>query len=601
VATETIPTERPRVDDVLERRTIPALWRRATAKPRSFPAYLVEGDGSWDEVSGREAAERVDLIANGLLALGIRKGDAFAIIGTTRLEWVLVDFALALVGATIVPIYPNSSSAETAYILADSGAVGVFVESEKQRNKIDANREQTPGLRHLLGFDGLDSLAESGEQWAAEHPGRLEQATAAIDEDDLFTLQYTSGTTGPPKGCMMRHRNYFEMADCITRVPGFVVERDVMLLYLPLAHNFGRLMHLLGAHIGFTLALLPNALRVAEVLPEVKPTVFPSVPRVYEKVYTAIKGQFESATGAKAKLIQWALHVGYRASPYKQQGRRLPPALAAQHRIADRLVYAKVKERLGGRLRFGVAGGAPLAQEIAEFFHALDILILEGYGLSECTTACSVNLMESIRFGTVGLPLPGFELKTAEDGEILIRSETIFAGYLGDEEATRAVLTGDGWLRSGDIGEIDHDGFVRITDRKKDLIVTAGGKNVAPQNIENALKSSRLVSQALVVGDRRKYIAALITLDPDEAAKWAVEQGLPPDPARLADEGRLRAEVKRLVGDMNSGLSRHEQVKRFAVLPRDFTLEEDELTPTLKLKRRVCERHFAEEIEALYR
>jgi len=313
--------------------------------------------------------------------------------------------------------------------------------------------------------------------------------------------------------------------------------------------------------------------------------VFPSVPRVYEKVHTAVVARFDEASGAKRLLVDWALGVGRRASALEAEGKAVPRRLAAQRALADRLVYSKVKQRLGGRLRTPISGGAPLSKEVAEFFDALGIRILEGYGLTECTTAATVNRPSRYRFGTVGPALPGVELRVAEDGELLIRSETVFAGYLKDAEATRAVLIDDGWLRSGDVGEIDEDGFVTITDRKKDIIVTAGGKNLAPQNIENSLKTSRYISQALVVGDRRPYVTALITLDEAEVAKA---------------NGDVQALVQEAVDDVNRELSRFEQIKRFAVVPREFSAEEGEVTPTLKLKRRVCAEHFASEIEQLY-
>jgi long-chain acyl-CoA synthetase len=318
----------------------------------------------------------------------------------------------------------------------------------------------------------------------------------------------------------------------------------------------------------------------------VRPTLLPSVPRVYEKVYTGVLAQFEQVHGPRKRLLDWALGVGREVSALRQQGREVPSGLARRHRLADRLVFRKVKERLGGRIRLCVSGGAPLAPEIAEFFHALDILIIEGWGLTECTTAASVNRPNRFRFGTVGPALPGFEVRTDEDGELLIRSQTVFAGYYKDEAATREVLQEDGWLRSGDLGEIDEDGFIRITDRKKDILVTAGGKNVAPQNLENLLKTASLISQALVIGDRRPYVAALITLDP------AVADELSPDDV----QERVEQEVDRV----NSELSRFEQIKRFTILPRDFTAEDGEVTPTLKLKRRVCAEHFAKEIEELY-
>jgi long-chain acyl-CoA synthetase len=562
-------------------RTIGRLWRDAIAAERANPAYLVEGPDGWREVSWEEAGVAVDEIANGLLALGVREGDAVGILAQTSLEWTLFDFALGLIGAVGAAIYANSSPKDCVYVLEHSDAVGVLVEDEEQRGKV-----ASLGLPHVVSFAELDGLRARGQAFAAENPEALAEAEASVGEDDLFTFIYTSGTTGPPKACMIRHRNYYEMAGCVDHVESFAFEDDTMLLYLPLAHNFGRLMHLLGAHVGYTIAFCPDPLRVAEALPAVRPTLLPSVPRLYEKVHTALVSQFEEVQGPRRRLLDWALDVGRRASELRRDGRPLPPALALKHRLADRLVYSKVKKRLGGRLRLGVSGGAPLAKEIGELFHALDILIIEGWGLTECTTAASVNRPNRFRFGTVGPALPGFEVRTDEDGELLIRSETIFAGYYKDEEATREVLGDDGWLRSGDVGSIDADGFITITDRKKDILVTAGGKNVAPQNLENALKTAPLISQALVVGDRRPYVAALITVDP------AVSEGLSP--------GHVRERVQAIVDGVNAELSRFEQIKRFSILDREFTADEGEVTPTLKLKRRVCAEHFADEIEALY-
>ena len=548
---------------------------------RTNAAYLVEGPDGWSEVSWDEAARTVDELANGLLALGIRKGDAVGILAQTSLEWALFDYALGLIGAVGAAIYANSSPKDCRYVLEHSDAVAVLVEDEAQRAKVaDA------GVAHVITFDELDALRERGRRFAAESPKALAEAEAQVSEADLFTFIYTSGTTGPPKACMIRHRNYYEMAGCVDHVEAFALADDVMLLYLPLAHNFGRLMHLLGAHTGYTTAFCPDPLRVAEALPAVRPTLLPSVPRLYEKVHTAVLGQFEQVHGPRRRLLDWALHVGRRVSTLRERGEALPAGLAFQHRLADRLVYSKIKKRLGGRLRLGVSGGAPLAKEIGEFFHALDILIIEGWGLTECTTAASVNRPDRFRFGTVGPALPGFEVRADEDGELLIRSETVFAGYYKDEEATREVLGSDGWLRSGDVGSIDEDGFITITDRKKDILVTAGGKNVAPQNLENALKTAPLISQALVLGDSRPYVAALITLDP------AAAEGVP--------AAELEERVQEVVDGVNTELSQFEQIKRFRILSRDFSAEEGEVTPTLKLKRRVCAEHFAAEIEELY-
>jgi long-chain acyl-CoA synthetase len=577
---------------VPEVRTIPALWRDALREKRSTPAYLVETDDGWREVSWEEAERAVEELAYGLLALGVRKGDTFAIMARTTLEWALFDFALAHVGGVTAPIYPTSSPKDAAYIAEHSESIGILAE--------DTFPDVPDRVRHRLTFADLDALRERGRAHAASNPGALEEAVAAISEDDLFTYIYTSGTTGPPKGCMIPHRNYYDMCASVGRMQNLLVGDDTVLLFLPLAHNFGRLVHLLGPDLGYTIAFCPDPLRVAEVLPEVRPTVFPSVPRLFEKVHTAVVAKFAEATGVRRRLIDWALRIGRRVSLLRQRGEPIPRLLAVQHRIADKLVYSKVKARLGGRLRAAVSGGAPLAKEIAEYFHALDILILEGYGLTECTTACAANRVDRFRFGTVGTAMPGFEIKIAEDGEVLIKGPTIFGGYYRDDEATRAVLTEDGWLRSGDVGELDEDGFLTITDRKKDIIVTAGGKNVAPQNLENELKSSRFVSQALVVGDRRPYIVALVTLDEPEVSGWAAEHGLDGDLASLSQHEKVRQLVEEIVGEVNADRSRFEQIKRFAILPRDFSVENDEVTPTLKLRRRTCEQHFADEIAQLY-
>jgi long-chain acyl-CoA synthetase len=566
---------------VLEGRTIGRLWLDAVGANRTRPAYLVERDGTWEEVSWQEAARSVDELAHGLLSLGVGKGDAFAILAQTTIEWALFDFALALVGAIGVPIYANSSPKDARFIVAHSQAIGALCEDDEQRHKLAPEV-----LAHMLTFSELDDLRERGRAHALEHPDAVTEAAAAVGENDLFTYIYTSGTTGPPKACMIRHRNYYEMVAVVDELEDLTVTEDLLLLYLPLAHNFGRLMHLAGPYVGYTIAFLPDPLRTAEALLQVRPTVLPSVPRVYEKVHGAVLAKFDEETGLKRRIVDWALRVGYRISALRQQGGPVPRSLATQQRLAERLVYAKVKQRLGGRLRIAISGGAPLARDIAEFFDALGITILEGYGLTECTSAATVNRITRYRLGTVGQALPGTELRLGDDGELFIRSPTVFAGYYKDQAATREVLDDDGWLRSGDIAEIDDDGFVTITDRKKDILVTAGGKNVAPANIENDLKTHREISQALVIGDRRPFIAALVTLDPDATAGMTEE--------------RKRERVQEIVDDVNRDRSRFEQIKRFAILSRDFSMDEGEVTPTLKLKRGVVLEHFASDVETLY-
>ncbi len=574
--TETLPAAPP---DTQARRTIAELWRRGSARDGSKPAYLVKEGDSWRDVSWREAADRVDALANGLLALGIRKGDTISVLGSTKLEWALFDYAAACVGAITAAIYANSSPKDCHYVLEHSESIGALVEDDEQLAKLEGG----PELRHVLTYADLDELAERGRAYAAEHPQALDEAVAAIGEDDVFTYIYTSGTTGPPKACMISHLNYYAMVAVVDDLNGFTVEGDSMLLFLPLAHNFGRLMHLSGPYVGFTIAFCPDPLEVGDALLTVRPTVFPSVPRVYEKIHTLVLAQFEAATGAKRRLIDWAVGVGRQVSALKVAHRPIPASLAAQHRLASRLVYSKVQARLGGKLRVGISGGAPLAKEVAEFFHALDILILEGYGLTECTSAATVNRPDDYRFGTVGPALPGTELRLGEDDELLIRGETVFQGYFKDPEATRAVLDEDGWLSSGDVAAIDADGFVTITDRKKDILITAGGKNVAPANLENLLKNSPYVSHVVVIGDRRPYVSALITLEDDAL--------------RLPD---IEERIQTLVDEVNGELSRFEQIKRFRILSRDFSAEQGEITPTLKLKRKVVQENFAAEIDELY-
>jgi long-chain acyl-CoA synthetase len=580
-------------------RTIWRLWRNGVAAKHPGPAYLTETPDGWREVSWEEAAERVQQYANGLLARGIRKGDAFGILARTTIEWALFDYALAHVGAVGAAIYANNSPKDVHYVLEHSESVGVLCEDDDQRAKVEAGRDRLPALEHVLTFVDLPALAAEGVSFAAEHPNALDERLAEIDEEDIFTFIYTSGTTGPPKACMIRNRNYAEMVR-ISRSVELTAPGDTLLLFLPLAHNYGRLLHLLAPYVGFTIAFVPEPLAVAAALQEVKPTVLPSVPRVYEKVHTAMVARFDEATGVKRSLIEWAQGIGRRVSVLEQAGATVPRSLRLRWNVADRLVYRKVREGFGGRLRGAFSGGAPLSREIIEFFDALGLRILEGYGLTECTTGATANRLDSFRFGSVGRALPDVELRLDDDGELLIRSPTVFAGYYKDPNASAAVLGADGWLRTGDIAEIDPDGFVTITDRKKDIIVTAGGKNIAPQNLENDLKTSKYVSQALVVGDRRPYPAALITLDQAELAKWAVENGLDGDAAGLADDVRIQQLVQGVVDEVNRERSRYEQLKRFSVLPRDFTIEGGELTPTLKVRRRLVLERYADEIEQLY-
>jgi long-chain acyl-CoA synthetase len=559
------PSESP-----LETRTARALWERALAHGWTTPAYLEETAEGWREVSWPEAGARVEALSQALLARGVQKGDAVAVLARTRLEWILLDWAIMSIGAVVVGLYPTNTATECAYILAHAEAVLAFVEDDAQREKLESVRTELPQLRELIAFDDLPSSA--GESRERE----------PLEEDDLATLIYTSGTTGPPKGCMLTHKNLTTAAIRVrTHMQGTT---DTVLLFLPMAHSFARICHQSAAFHGATLALVADATRVPEALLRTRPTILPAVPRVYEKIHANAVGEIERAGGLKRAIGRWALRVGARSSGLRRSGRALPPLLRPQVALADKLVFSKVRERLGGRLRLGVSGAAPLGVDVLEFFHSLNMLVIEGYGLTETSSSLSVNDPDEYRFGTVGRAVEGCDVRLDEDGEILVRSETIFSGYYKDPEATAAAFTEDGWFRTGDVGTLEN-GWLTITDRKKDLIITAGGKNIAPQNLENALKASRFISQAVVIGDRRPYITALITLDPVEL------QSTDSDPQKV---------VQGIVDDVNRERVRVEQIKRFTILPRDFTQEEGELTPTLKLRRKVVHEHFAGEIDQLY-
>jgi long-chain acyl-CoA synthetase len=577
------------------RGTVAELWLRAVSAPPSTPPFLVERDGTWSEVSWVDAGRAVDELAAGFLALGVARGDRVALLARTRLEWALCDWALISIGAVVVPIYPTSSALECAYILGNSAARVVICEDGRQVEKIEPVRRDLEGLERVIVMDDPDGasttlavLQAKGRERLAERPRVVEGVREALSPGDLLTVVYTSGTTGPPKGCMLTHGNYRTMVESICAIEGLARPGDRTVLYLPLAHTFARLIEFLGPALGLTIAFCSEATGVPAALRDVRPTIFASVPKLYERVRSAVETSAE-APGVRGALLRWALDVGLRSSRYRQQGRRRPPLLVAQHALADRVALAKVRTRLGGRLRVAISGGAPMAREIGEFFDALGVPILEGYGLTEATTVVTVNRPGRYRLGTVGQVVPGVELRIAEDGEILVRGPTVFQGYYGDPEATRAVLDADGWLATGDVGELDADGFLTIVDRKKDLIVTAGGKKVSPQNIETALKASRSIADALVVGEGRPYLVALLV--PDEEAVADIAQ----------DEQALRELLAAEVAAVNEHRGPVEQVRRFAVLPRPLSLELSELTPTLKARRHVCEEHFAKEIEELYR
>jgi long-chain acyl-CoA synthetase len=576
----------------MEKHTAPELWRDVVRDAPDEPAYLEETANGWRPVSWAEAAERVDELARGLLARGVRHGDPVAVLSRTRLEWILLDWAVMSIGAVVVGLYPTSSAKECEYILGHCEAVLAFTEDDEQTRKLVSIRGALPHLREIIPFDWLEKLEADGRLARHLQP-------EPVGEDDLATLIYTSGTTGPPKGCMLTHRNLVTAA--IRVVEGMHQSGDVVLLFLPLAHSYGRLAHQAASHRGSTVALVADVARVPEALAAVGPTVLPAVPRVYEKVHANTLGEIERAGGLQRRIGLWALAVGARTSRTRREGSRVGGMLALQQRIADRLVFGKVRDRLGGRLRIGVSGAAPLSIEVIEFFHALGVPVIEGYGLTETASSATINEPGDFRIGTVGRPVDGAEVRLAEDGEILIRSDSVFAGYYKEPDATAEALTNDGWLRTGDVGEIDDESFLRITDRKKDLIITAGGKNIAPQNLENALKATPYISQVMVHGDKRPYLVALVTLNEENVGKWARDNRVAfNNVGDLAQSDKVRALVQKYIDSLNAREPSYSSIKKFAILAHDFSQDTGELTPTLKVKRKFTSEKYKEIIDAFY-
>src|SRR5437660_2336422 len=586
-------------------------WSRVE-KSTDRPAQMFKRHGAWTTLTWREVGEVVREVALGLIALGRQPGDAVALLSPSRAEWVQADFAIFSAGCITVPVYPTYPPDLIAYVVNDSGARTIIVEDPGQLAKVLEARDKTPGLEHIVVITGYEAtqppkmvmtwamLRRLGRDNAAKHARTLAARLAGTKPDDLASIVYTSGTTGPPKGVMQTHGNHVA-AQKNSESAAPCEEGWVHLLFLPLAHSFARLESFLGVYRGLCTAFAENLDKVGDNLKEVRPHFICSVPRVFEKVYAKILAGVEAGSPAKKTIFNWAIGVGREVSRHQQRGQPLPAGLRLKRALAHKLVFSKLHAALGGRLRWAISGGAPLSRDIAEFFHAAGILILEGYGLTETCPVLTNNREDAFKFGSVGKPMPGVEVKIAPDGEILGRGGNIAKGYFKKAEATREVFLDDGWFATGDIGRFDEDGYLFITDRKKDLIVTAGGMNIAPQNIENLLKTDPFISQAMVHGDRRPYPVALITLNAEELAKFAREQGiLAVEPAVLVKHPKVLERVQRTVDDKNSELQSYAKIKKFLVLPEDFTVENGALTPTLKVKRRVISDRHRAALDSLY-
>jgi long-chain acyl-CoA synthetase len=579
--------------------TIADLIGLAAERHAGTPAVRHKRDGAWHDVSYAELGEIVSEVGRGLIDLGIAPGDHVAILCTTRPEWTYADFGITTAGAVAVPIYPTNSPEECEWVAADSESIAIVCEDAAQVAKIRQVRDRLPALETIIVVDPsgdtgdaipLDTVRERGRR---RDVAELEQRIQAVTPDQPYTIIYTSGTTGPPKGCILSHGNYRAVVSMCEH-DAVVQAGDVAYLFLPLAHSFALLIQLTALDLGSTLAYFGgDPKQIIAELSEVRPTYLPSVPRIFEKLYTLVTSHGD------AEQIKAATQVGLKVRALQAAGQEVPPELQAHFDAAEEKLFKNVRAAFGGQLRQATSGAAPIAQEILEFFFACGVPVLEGYGMTETATASTVSTVDSFRFGSVGRALPGLEIRIAGDGEVLLKGSNIFQGYYRNDDASFGSIV-DGWLHTGDLGRLDEDGFLYITGRKKDIIITAGGKNLTPANLENDLKQSRWVSQAVMHGDRRPYPVALITLDPEEIVHFAREHELPEDIAALSQEPQVIELIQGELDKVNERYAQVAQIKKFAILDHDLSQETGELTPTMKVKRNVVNDKYADLLDRLY-
>jgi long-chain acyl-CoA synthetase len=594
--TDTTPTPRTIASTVAE---LPA---SAAERFGDRLAAQVKADGEWKDISYGEAGQAIQELALGLVDLGIEIGDRVGILCDTSWEWTLASYAISAAGGVVVPLYPTNSPHECQWVLGNSGARAVVCENAGQREKIEQVRGELPDLEHVVGVEAgggeltLDDLRERGR---GRSPEELRPRHDQIDSQDAYTIVYTSGTTGPPKGVVLTHANAMSVCQMVEELK-FVQPGERTYLYLPLAHMFALTSQLASFDQGTSIVYFGGNTR--EILPEVietKPTYLPSVPRIFEKLYAAAMGMKEKASPEEQQRFEQAIKLGVEVRRRQQRGEEVPDEMMKPFEQADKDIFERVRQLFGGHIHQAVSGAAPIAPEILEFFYAVGVPVLEGWGMTETTAVGTVGTLDHFKFGTVGRPMPGVELRTSEDGEIQMKGPNVFREYWNNPEATTETLV-DGWLHTGDLGEIDDEGFLKITGRKKDIIITAGGKNLTPSNIENDLKQSRFISQAVMYGDRKPFPVALITLDEEEIAPWAKERSLPEDLGELADDEQVRELVQKELDRANANYAQVEQIKKFKILDHDLSVETGELTPTLKVKRNVINDHYANLFESMY-
>ncbi len=587
--------------------TIADLISRSAAERPEHVAVRYKQDGAWQDVTYKRVADIVEEVGLGLIDLGVEPGERVCILANTRPEWSYADMAITSVGGVVVPIYQTNSPAECLWVISDSGATAIVCEDDAQLAKLAEIHDQTPNLKTVIVIDPpagepvvpVITLEEVRERGRTHEAAELRARREAVHPEDPFTFIYTSGTTGPPKGCVLSHGNYASMMDMLRGV-GQIEDDEVIYLYLPLAHAFALLIQLAAFDLGATLAYFGgDTKQIVGELMEVKPTYLPSVPRVFEKIYTLANAAIEAQPPEEQEQTRKAIQLGIRVRDMEARSEEVPAELRAPFQEADEKLFKNVRAIFGGSVRHAVSGAAPISKEILEFFWAAGVPVLEGYGMTETATAATVCTVEDHKFGTVGKPFPGVEIKIADDGEVLIKGPNIFQGYHNNADASFGSIE-DGWLHTGDLGSVDEDGFLSITGRKKDIIITAGGKNITPANLENDLKQCRWISQAVMHGDQRPYPVVLVTLDEEEIAGYARERELPEDTASLCEEPSIRELIAEQVERANRHYAPVEQVKRFAILPHDLTQETGELTPTLKVKRNVVAEKYADVLNALY-
>ncbi len=595
----------------MDYRSIPEMYYKQADRNKGRVIIKHKKDGKWLDITWDQNRELTEALACGLIKLGIKPQEKVCILSENRNEWYVSDIAIQSAGAVTVPVYATDTPDQVAYIVNDSDAVAIIISTAQQYNKIKTKRDEMPNLKHIISMDKLNN--ENGIMWFYDltASGRsnglkegLDKILKAINPQDLATIIYTSGTTGDPKGVMLTQSNLLSITDASYDAFKDELTDEVMLSFLPLSHGYARIadFYVPLYHAKGVQAIAESIDKIADNLKEIQPTMFVSVPRVYEKVYGRIISQVEADKPIKRKIFYWAISVGRKAAPYLMESKSLPLSLSFQYQLANTLVFKKIKQAVGGRLKFAIAGGAPLSKELGEFFFALGIKIIEGYGLTETSAIFMANPPKKIKFGTVGKPFKGYELRIASDGEILLKGSNVMKGYYKKPEATKEILDKEGWLYSGDIGFVDNEGYLHITDRKKDLIVTAGGKNIAPQPIENKLKMNKYIDEAVMIGDKRPYCVALIVPSFEMLEDAAKKEGIAyNDKKDLIGKPRIKELISAAIEDVNKGLARFETIKKFILIPQLFSQESGELTPTIKVKRSAVEKKYRDVIEELYR